>query len=181
MNNNGNRFQTLLKKLIFYLIPTSNGRTTFIMRHACEFHKIGGGIFWQPRKYPSDPELISIGNNVMVASGVSFVNHDIIHWMLEKKFKSSLFPQNKGCIEVGDNVMIGAKSTILPNVRIGSNVIIGAGSIVTKDIPDNSVAAGVPCRVIGKFEDLVEKRKSIVEFDKAEDYWEDFYKTKTHI
>lgn len=96
--------------------------------------------------------------------------------MLEKKFKKSIFPQNRGCIEVGDNVMIGANSTVLPNVRIGSNVIIGAGSIVTKDIPDNSVAAGVPCRVIGKFEDLVEKRKSVVAFDTAEDYWGNFYK-----
>lgn len=71
MNNNGNRFKTLLKKLIFYLIPTSNGRTKFIMRHSSEFHKIGEGIFWQPRMYPSDPELISIGKNVMLASGVS--------------------------------------------------------------------------------------------------------------
>ena len=45
MHNNGNRFQTLLKKLIFYLIPTSKGRTKFIMRHASEFHKIGGDFF----------------------------------------------------------------------------------------------------------------------------------------
>ena len=72
--------------------------------------------------------------------------------------------------------MIGSGTRIMYNVRIGSNVIIGAGSIVTKDIPDNSVAAGVPCRVIGKFEDLVEKRKCVVAFDKAEDYWEIFFK-----
>ena len=74
--------------------------------------------------------------------------------------------------------MIGSGTRILYNVRIGSNVIIGAGSIVTKDIPDNSVAAGGPCRGIGKFEDLVEKRKTVVAFDKAEDYWENFYKQK---
>lgn len=45
--------------------------------------------------------------------------------------------------------MIGAGTVILPDVKIGSNVVIGAGSIVCKDIPDNSVAAGVPCRVVG--------------------------------
>ena len=115
----------------------------------------------------------------MLASGVSFVNHDIIHWMLEKKYKKHLFPQQKGCIEIGDNVMIGSGTRIMYNVRIGSNVIIGAGSIVTKDIPDNSVAAGVPCRVIGKFNDLVEKRKNVVAYDKAEEYWEEFYKKKS--
>ena len=49
---------------------------------------------------------------------------------------------------------------ILYDVTIGSNVIIGAGSIVTKDIPDGSVAVGVPCKVVGTFEDFVEKRKS---------------------
>ena len=67
------------------------------------------------------------------------------------------------------------------NVRIGSNVIIGAGSIVTKDIPDNSVAAGVPCRVIGKFDDLEEKRKNVVAYDKAEESWEEFYKKKSQL
>lgn len=57
-------------------------------------------------------------------------------------------------------------------------MIIGAGSIVTKDIPDNSVAAGIPCRVIGKFDDLVEKRKNVVAYDKTEEYWEEFYNKK---
>ena len=52
----------------------------------------------------------------------------------------------------------GAGSSILYDVRIGPNVIIGAGSMVTKDIPANSVAAGVPARVIGTFEDFVSKR-----------------------
>lgn len=44
------------------------------------------------------------------------------------------------------------------DVKIGTNVIIAAGSVVSKDIPDNSVAAGVPCRVIGDFETFVQKR-----------------------
>jgi acetyltransferase-like isoleucine patch superfamily enzyme len=51
-------------------------------------------------------------------------------------------------IEIGDCVWIGANSVILPGVKIGNNVIIGAGSIVTKDIPENSIAAGNPCKVI---------------------------------
>jgi len=51
-------------------------------------------------------------------------------------------------VTIGNNVWIGGSVTILPGVSIGDNVTIGAGSVVTKDIPDNVVAAGNPCRVI---------------------------------
>ena len=51
-------------------------------------------------------------------------------------------------VTIGDNVWIGGCVTILPGVKIGNNVTIGAGSVVTKDIPDNVVAVGNPCRVI---------------------------------
>lgn len=49
---------------------------------------------------------------------------------------------------IGDNVTLGVNVTIIGDVRIGNNVVIGAGSVVVKDIPDNSVAVGNPCRVI---------------------------------
>jgi sugar O-acyltransferase (sialic acid O-acetyltransferase NeuD family) len=55
-----------------------------------------------------------------------------------------------GCIEIGDYSFIGTNATILPNIKIGSNVIIGAGSVVTKNIPDNSIAYGNPCKIIEK-------------------------------
>ena len=51
-------------------------------------------------------------------------------------------------VTIGDNVWIGGSVTILPGVTIGSNVTIGAGSVVTRDIPDNVVAVGSPCKVI---------------------------------
>lgn len=51
-------------------------------------------------------------------------------------------------VTIGDNVWIGGSVTILPGVTIGNNVTIGAGSVVTKDIPDNVVAVGNPCRVV---------------------------------
>lgn len=51
-------------------------------------------------------------------------------------------------VTIGDNVWIGGSVTILPGVTIGSNVTIGAGSVVTKDIPDNVVAVGNPCKII---------------------------------
>lgn len=111
----------------------------------------------------------------MLASGVSFINHDIVPAMLNKKYKTRGFQSKRGCISIGDNVMIGAGTVILPDVRIGSNVVIGAGSIVCKDIPDNSVAAGVPCRVVGEFDKLVEKYKGVKKLS-AEELWDEFYK-----
>ena len=64
----------------------------------------------------------------------------------EKIFtKTPLVPEG---ITIGDNVWIGGNACIMPGVTIGDNVVIGAGSVVTKDIPDNVIAAGNPCRII---------------------------------
>ena len=69
------------------------------------------------------------------------------------KESTNKYSIRQGEIKVGNNVFIGARSTVLYDVSIGNNVIIGAGSLVNKDIPDNSVAVGVPCRVVGSFDE----------------------------
>lgn len=51
-------------------------------------------------------------------------------------------------VHIGNNCWFGACVTVCPGVNIGNNCVIGAGSVVTRDIPPNSLAAGVPCRVI---------------------------------
>ncbi|WP_394523274.1 DapH/DapD/GlmU-related protein [Lacrimispora sp. JR3] len=63
-------------------------------------------------------------------------------------------------MEIENNVFIGMHTTILKGVHIGNNVIIGANSLVNKNIPDNCVAAGNPCRVIMSLAEYHEKRKS---------------------
>ena len=158
MEKNGNNFKTLFRKLFFYLIPTSTGRTKYIQRHEQLFKKIGEGLFFQPRKFPSDPEFISIGQNVMIAANVQFINHDMNCFMLNNYFKTNQFEFTYGCIEIGDNCSIGSNVIILPNVKIGNNCIIGAGAIVSKDIPDNSIAVGVPAKVVGTFDDYAKKK-----------------------
>ena len=55
-------------------------------------------------------------------------------------------------VSIGNDVWIGGNVTILPGVNIGNNVVIAAGAVVTKDIPDNCVAGGVPARVIKEIE-----------------------------
>lgn len=61
-------------------------------------------------------------------------------------------------ITVGDNVWIGAGVQVMPGVTIGSDVVIGGGSVVTKDIPDHSVAYGNPCKVVRKITDADRER-----------------------
>ena len=91
--------------------------------------------------------LLVIGNNVTL-SDCRLLMHD-----------ASTYPalnySRVGRIVIGDNVFIGADAIVLPNVKIGSNVIVGAGSIVTKDIPDNSVVAGCPAKVIKEYDRFI--------------------------
>ncbi|MDT7833480.1 DapH/DapD/GlmU-related protein [Flavobacteriaceae bacterium S356] len=84
---------------------------------------------------------ISFGNNIELGPGVSIIsaNHDSENLSNHLKAKP---------ISIGNNVWIGANSTILPEVTIGDNVTIGANSVVTKDIPSNSIAVGNPCNVV---------------------------------
>ena len=95
------------------------------LKHKSLFHHLGDNVKWQPRKFPADPEFISIGDNVKLAANVSFTNHDIIHEMLNDKYGANVFQKHQGCIKIGNNVMIGANTMIMPNVQIGNNVVMG--------------------------------------------------------
>ena len=78
------------------------------------------------RKLPLYGDLISVGNNVFFASNVSLVTHDVTHKMLNRYDPTLKLSEYIGCIEIGDNVFVGANTTILYNSRIPSNTIIGA-------------------------------------------------------
>lgn len=112
------------------------------------FKSIDEHVYLQPWNFGTEPHLISFGDNVHVASNVSFVNHDITCMMFNYMAKDHHYKIRQGEIYIGNNVFIGAGTRILYDVTIGDNVIIGAGSLVNKSIPSGTVAAGVPCRVI---------------------------------
>ena len=98
--------------------------------------------------YPIDgnwPWLISIGDDVTLASNVRILAHDASTAKVGAHTKI-------GVVEIGNNVFIGADSIVLCNTRIGDNVIVGAGSVVTHDIPSNSVYAGNPARFICSYD-----------------------------
>ena len=164
-----------LKRMRIALIFESNKRTKYIIKHRI-FKSVGDNFFFQPRIIPADPELIKFHNNVTVTSGVTFINHDIAHNVLNN-MGNEHYDYNSGCIEVLDNVFIGSNSTILPNVKIGPNAIIAAGSVVTKDVPKNSVVAGVPARVISTFDEYVKKRSKISSLN-SDMLWKKFEEEK---
>ena len=91
-----------------------------------------------------------------ITDGVKFITHDG-GTLLYRHLIPDL--EITKPIVVGDNVYIGNNVIILPGVTIGSNVVIGAGAIVSRDIPDNSVAVGVPARVIKTADEYIEKKK----------------------
>ena len=72
-----------------------------------------------------------------------------------------------GPITIGNNVHIGTNAIIMPGVTIGNNCIIGCGAIVTKSIPDNSIAAGVPARIIETIDEYIEKNSVRFDYSKA--------------
>lgn len=141
---------------------TSGLKRTNYLKKKNFYGKIGDDVMIQSRKLPLYPKLINIGSNVRIASNVVFVTHDVIHNMLNNLPDSrggGIYKEKCGTITIGNNVFIGTNSVILYNVTIGNNVVVGAGSVVTKDLPDNSVCVGVPCKKVGDFSDLLEKRK----------------------
>lgn len=132
-----------------------------LIRKARIFHSFGKGCLWQPLAIPSDPQLVSIGNNVIVSANVRFITHDKIQTVL-LGMNNPEYPVKArhyiGKIVVYDNVMIGSDSTILYDVSIGPNAVIAAGSVVTKDVPEDAIVGGNPARVIGSLKKLAEKR-----------------------
>lgn len=146
-----NIFRFILREIHAKLDPLGYARSIGVrVGENVHFYGMASGMF------STEPWLITIGNNVHVTSGCMFVTHDGGTLILRKEEPDLEWTAP---ITVGNDVYIGLRTMIMPGVNIGSRVIIGAGSIVTKDIPDNSVAVGVPARVIKTVDKYLEQMK----------------------
>lgn len=104
----------------------------------------GSGVYANFNLTLVDDGHIYVGDRVMFGPNVTVAtaNHPI-----DPTLRARGLQYNKD-VYIGENTWIGAGVVIVPGVRIGKNTVIGGGSVVTKDIPDNVVAVGVPCRVL---------------------------------
>ena len=102
------------------------GKNVFI-NACCKFQDQGG---------------ITIGNGVLIGHNVTLatLNHD-----QRPQFRQNIYPKP---IKIGDNVWIGSNATILAGVTIGNGAIIGANAVVTKNVPQNTIVAGIPAKII---------------------------------
>lgn len=118
-----------------------------------------------------DVAKVKIGDNCQMAPNVAIytAGHPI-----HPATRNTAYEYGKE-VTIGDNCWIGGNVVICPGVHIGDNVVIGAGSVVTKDIPDWSLAAGNPCKVLRRITDA-DKRLLFRQEEIDEEAWQDILK-----
>lgn len=104
--------------------------------------KVGKNVFINSGCCFQDQGGIEIGDNVLIGQQVviATLNHDLI-----PQKRANMFPAP---VKIGNDVWIGAHATILQGVTIGDGAVIAAGAVITKDVPGNTVVAGVPAKII---------------------------------
>jgi acetyltransferase-like isoleucine patch superfamily enzyme len=128
--------------------------------------RIGNDCFISVRSLGGEPFLVSLGNHVAIANGVQFLTHNL-GWIFRDRIPDlQLF----GKIVIEDNCNIGVNAILMANVTVGKNSIVGAGSIVNKDIPPNSIAVGVPAKVVGNTDEYFDKAREIWKEQRPPDY-----------
>ena len=131
-------YQIMYSKIASAVNPVKYAKKIGVnMKSNCHIY---GKVYWG-----SEPWIISLGENVYITDGVKFITHDGGTLLFRHMIPDLEITKP---IVIGNNVYLGNNVILLPGVTIGDNVVIGAGAVVTKDIPDNSVAVGVPARVI---------------------------------
>ena len=115
-----------------------------------------------PPFYTDFGKNIKLGKRVFINSGCCFQDQGGIelgdgcligHQVVIATLNHDLSPNSRGSmtpakVTLGKNVWVGAHATILPGVTVGDNAVIAAGAVVTKDVPANTVVAGVPAKII---------------------------------
>ncbi len=135
------------RDILRQLLGKTGGQFTITAPFWCDYGcniELGRNFYANHNLVILDCAKVRFGDNVFIAPNCGFytAGHPIDAERRNKGLEYA-YP-----ITVGDNVWIGGGVQVMPGVTIGSNVVIGGGSVVVKDIPDNCVAVGNPCRVI---------------------------------
>ena len=133
------------------LIKEILGKTGNIINIESPFHcdygyniEVGENFFANYNLTILDVGKVKIGDNAQIAPNVSLytAGHPVHPDSRNSGYEYGI------PITIGDNVWIGGNTCIMPGVSIGNNVVIGAGSVVTKDLPDDVIAVGNPCKIL---------------------------------
>ena len=145
------------QKILKQLLGKTEGSFCIIAPFRCDYGyniEIGENFFANHNTIILDAAKVKFGNNVFVAPNCGFytAGHPIDYERRNKGLEYA-YP-----ITIGDNVWIGAGVHVMPGVTIGNNVVIGGSSIVVKDIQNDSVAVGNPCKVIRPITEIDKKK-----------------------
>lgn len=150
----------IIKKILFRERSSSEAYVKFLRKHGC---KIGDRVFfYSPRLTTIDDarmDWISIGSNTKITQGVVILAHDYSPSVFLHANHRMLLAGGK-YTTVGSNCFLGINCIILPGCNVGNNCIIGAGAVVCTDIPDNSVVAGNPAKIIKRIEESCENHSN---------------------
>lgn len=160
--------KTMLKRILHNL-AFEHGRAIGFYRRVCKpdglqwaaflkrrnlVHAMGEDCSVQTNVTMTDPGYVRLGNNVRLSGCVLF-GHDGSVNMLKRAYGCGL--DRVGKIDIRDNVFVGHGAIVLPGVTIGPNAIVAAGAVVSRDVPPNSIVAGVPARRVGDLDEYVER------------------------
>jgi acetyltransferase-like isoleucine patch superfamily enzyme len=144
----------LKRKLVFGDFVNLDRNVSLVLTatdHNQDLHyllKIGSGVYINRNTSIDATVGIEIGNDTMIGPNCYITDHDHSFIGLPPSTPIGELPLDGKKTIIGKNVWLGANVIVLKGVTIGDNAIIGAGSIVTKSIPNNTIAVGSPCKVI---------------------------------
>ena len=158
------RFAYLAEMFYFFLDLMPGFVRSYVMKillGACGTH-----VIIDYKCYIRPPKYVKIGSDIYIGRGVRIfayseehsvtisdhvlIGPDVLLTVLGHDHSTKDLPNQYGRIFIGENVWIGARAVICPGVEVGHGAVVGAGAVVTKDVPPDTIVAGVPARPIGQ-------------------------------